>query len=156
MLLLCGLQASFYLLPIPAPALWFIVFCHYSYNKPLLTATLLNLLLAVILLNFSVGNAGILLGSLNFATLILKVIKSRFHVGASQTVVTIGIGSFLFFFSLWAANQFLIGIYYPHVFQWLGTSLTTLLATPFILFPLYYIEKMFFSDYADTLEDLRV
>lgn len=155
-LLLCGLQSSFYLLPIPAPALWFVIFCYYSYNKPILTAVILNILLTVILLNFSVGDGGVILGSLNLTTFIFRILKHRFHVGKMQVVISSGVGCFFFFLLLWFANRSLHGIYYPNILSWLSTSFVTLLSAPFVIFPLSKIEKMFLTENMGSLEDLRI
>lgn len=156
LLLLCGLQSSFYLLPVPAPALWFVIFCYYSYNKPILTAVLLNILLTVILLNFSVGNGGIILAALNLSTFVFKILKYRFHIGQMHIVITSGVGCFCFYFLLWLLGRFLEGLYYPNIWGWFGTSFMTLLSAPFIIYPFHRLEKMFLTENMGSLEDLRV
>jgi|GEM_PF-2459263 len=145
-----GLQATLYVLPFPAPALWVVVFCFISFFRPFPTAMVFNVFLCLIMAQFTVVNLAPLMLILNIHSFFIKSIQNRFHLNQNQICLSIGIFSFSISLSLYLLQG--PSAYEPQWFGWLGQTLSTGLLAPLLFYPLIRLDTLLPGDPLDSLE----
>ena len=155
---LSGLQSHLQFLPVPIPHFWFIIVTYYSFKKSLFFSLITNFLHSFIICSFTSLFIGLLLILINLLTFFFTIVGEQFRVNNRHITLAVGIGCFSFHFFKWCVQCFNHGFFfYPQLFQWVSTSLVTLLMAPFILSVFDKIDKKIHSDLeqVELLKNLR-
>ncbi len=154
--ILSGLQGSLYFFPIPMPATWFIVLAYYSFRRSLIFSLWLNIGHLFVIASFATVSWAPMLVQMNLMTLAFFIIKERFHTQPMHIALGASGGYFIFQSLHWFREMFWFQWSWPSVFSWFGTSLTTLLLAPLIIFALDTVTRRIEYERIDTLENLRI
>ena len=149
-LILCSLQSHFYNLPFPAPALWVVVFCFFSFYRSLTLSLLFNSLLVFMLAQFSVMNAIAMILALNGLSFFAKSMQTRFHLAEHQVVLSVGPMTFLIQFLLSLPS--LPSIFAFNYWSSLTLALSTAIFAPLIFYPRLRLAEKFRLDPLDSME----
>ncbi len=153
---LSSLQGHLQLLSLPIPHFWFIIITYYSFRKSLFFSLTANFLHGFIICLFSSIFIGLLLLLINLSTFFFVIIGERFPVNNKHIVIGAGAGCFLFHFFKWFVQCLNYGFSQPQFFQWISTSLATLIVAPFFLYIFDKIDKKIHFERIEVLKSLRV
>ncbi len=153
---LSGLQGSLYFFPIPMPAVWFIVLTFYSFRKSLLFSLWLNIFHLMVLASFSTMAWAPMILQMNLITFAFYFIRERFRTETLHIVLGASGGYFAFQSMNWFFGLSWTQLSWPPLLTWTGTSLSTLILAPFIIFALDSVTHKIDYERIDTLENLRI
>jgi hypothetical protein len=154
--LLSGLQGSLYFSPIPLPASWFVILTYYSFRKSLIFALCLNFAHIFVLASFAQIPWAPMILAMNLLTIAFSLISERFHTQSLHIALGAS-GGFLLFQTIdWFIRMPLWRLEWPPLLTWAGTSLSTLVVAPVLIFTLDAMTRKIEYERIDTLENLRI
>ena len=152
---LSSLQSHLQFLPLPIPHFWFIIITYYSFKKSLFFSLTTNFLHGFIICSFTSVFIGLLLIFINLLTFVFIIIGEQFPINNKHIVMGAGAGCFLFHFFKWCVQCLNHGFFHPQFFQWISTSLATLIVAPFLLAIFDKIDKKIHLERIEILKSLR-
>ncbi len=153
--ILSGLQSHLQFLPLPVPHFWFIIITYYSFKKSLFFSLITNFFHSFIICSFTSIFIGFLLILINILTFLFIIIGEKFPINNKHIVIGSGAGCFLFHLLKWCVQCISYGFFHPQFFQWISTSLVTLIVAPFILFVFDKTDKKIHLERIELLKSLR-